>query len=124
MPDDSTPVDVVRARRFELVDNAGRIRAVLAVSPSLDPDQPDDEMAGLELFGSNGSSRGWFLDSGVHGVQLAFEIGGNQVLMVEAVGSTTQRDGRAAITMCDRDGAPVLCCDVDADGRFSIDVRQ
>lgn len=44
--------DVIRARRFELVDDAGNLRAVFTANPGGDP----DELIGIHIANNEGTS--------------------------------------------------------------------
>jgi hypothetical protein len=107
---------IVRAGLFELVDSAGEVVARLGIWPYTGLE--GDDVVGLEFLSDPGVS----LIAGRHGAQLTFEIGGNQVLIVEAMTAAAGRAGGAAITLCDRDGAPVATCRVDADGHLDIEL--
>lgn len=108
--------DVVRARGFELIDAHGAIRARLGVNPRIG-DEPADDVVALEFVGGAGVC----LLAGPNMAQLTLEVGGNQIVIVEAA-SDDGRVGGAAITLCDRDGIPVVCCRVDPDGGLRLDV--
>lgn len=107
------PTDVVRARRFELVDEGGKVRAVLG---NLARDTDADHWPGLVLRNSSGRDRAWLM---VHnlGVELAFDLGGNTVAVLEVhdPGAETLNPG-VSLTVCDADGAPVLGWHVNPQG--------
>src|SRR5688572_14401927 len=104
---DGDVVEVLRARRFELVDGEDRVRARLVVEPRQEGG-PLADRVGLELFDSRGSARGWLVDEGAAGVQLALAVGGNLVLILHAASPTIEVDGGVSIALCDPTGAVVL----------------
>ncbi|MGE3446684.1 MAG: hypothetical protein AB7H92_03775 [Microbacteriaceae bacterium] len=111
--------DVVRARRFELVDVDGTVRAQLGRFSLTGGDDPDDDVVGIELFGASGSAVSLLAHRS--GAQLSFEVGGNQVLILEAFDRSGARDGGSTITVCDRDGVPAVRWRVDLDGTSSCE---
>ncbi|MEX2548445.1 MAG: hypothetical protein WD830_11775 [Chloroflexota bacterium] len=112
--DANEAVDVVRARRFEVVDADDRLRAVFGELATV---ESANEMFGIELFDRAGSARAWLLDEAGVGVQLVFAIGGNQVLVVEATDDTPHVTvPGVAVLLCDGSGAPVMAWRVSSDG--------
>lgn len=111
MPEDDT--DVVRARRFEVVDDRQRLRATFG---RLDGPDTGGEMVGFEVFDADGSARASLIDERGVGVQLSFALGGNQVLVVSAHEASAQLAAGVSIVLCHTDGAPVLDWQVDARG--------
>lgn len=97
--------DVVRARRFELIDGSGRVRAVLG-STARSGDQ--EEVFGLELFDSHGSARAWLSHEERFGAELAFAISGNQVLIIGTSDLEADIPAGARVTVCGLDGTPVI----------------
>lgn len=109
---------VVRTRRLEIVDNNGRVRAVLAADR--DPYEDDVTVIGLELLDEDGSARAWLVDVG--GVaQLALALGGDQVAVLESV-SHDDGTSTAALVLCDASGRPVMRWAVQSDGSYAISV--
>jgi hypothetical protein len=98
------PADVVRARRFELVDDLGNVRAVLG-NLAHDPDA--DYWPGLTLRNAHGRDRVWLM---VHnlGPELVFDMGGNSVVILEVhdPGTDASVPG-VSLTVCDADAKPV-----------------
>ena len=86
--DPHSPVELVRARRFELVDEVGRVRAVLG-DLSHDADEP-----GLVLRARDGSERVALFLADV-GPKLALAMDGNQALElgVDDVGTEALEPG-------------------------------
>jgi hypothetical protein len=97
--------DVVRAKRFELIDGSGRIRAVLGSTPR---SGHQEEVFGLELFDSHGGARAWLSHEERFGARLAFAISGNQVLIIGTSDLDADIPAGARLTVCDLDGAPVI----------------
>lgn len=97
--------EVVRARRFELIDGSGRVRAVLGSTPRRG-DQ--EEVFGLELFDSHRSARAWLSHEERFGAQLAFAISGNQVLIIGTSDLEADIPAGARVTVCDLEGASVI----------------
>ncbi len=96
--------DVVRARRFELVDEAGQVRAVLG---NLAHD-PHTYWPSLTLRNAQGRDRVWLA---VHdfGPQLAFDLGGNTVAVLEVQDPHAESSAPGvSLTVCDADGAPAF----------------
>lgn len=110
------PLEVVRSKRFELVDDRGQVRAVLG-NLAL-----DDEayLPGLTLLTPGGRERVWLI---VHeqGPELGFDMGGNNVLVLGVIdpGRGTLRPG-PYLTLCDPDGGVVREWRVDLDGELEI----
>ena len=107
------PADIVRARRFELVDDRGRVRAVLG---NLVRYADDAFWPGLTLRNAHGRDRVWLM---VHdlGPELCFDLGGNTVAEVGVLdpGPDTAVPG-VSLTVCDADGAPVFGWHIDLQG--------
>jgi hypothetical protein len=112
MADDEV-VHVLKAHRFELLDEANRVRAVLGQKPY----GGYGNHVGLEIFDAAGSARAWLMHEDGAGVHLALAIGGNQVLVASAGDPGGELSAGPSITLCDLDGAPVLSWYVDEDGR-------
>lgn len=108
------PLEVVRSKRFELVDDRGQVRAVLANLSFGD----DEYLPGLTLLAPGGHQRVWLLAHD-QGPELGFDMGGNNVLIL---GVTDP--GRAAVSpgphliLCDPDGDVVQEWRVDLDGEL------
>lgn len=111
------PADVVRARRFELVDEAGSVRAVFG---NLARDSDADYWPGLTLRNASGRDRVWLM---VHdlGPELVFDLGGNVVAVLEVLdpGTETSTPG-VNLTVCDANGAPVFGWHVSVDGDIEL----
>ncbi len=108
--------DVARARRFEVLDEAGQVRVVLGRFNGAGPGQG---YYGVELYDASGSARAWLFDEH-DGTQLCLTTGGNQVLAIETGDVATETDAGPSITLCDPSGAPVLWCRVDERGRVRL----
>lgn len=105
--DEPRPTDIpalIQAQRFELVDDEGRVRAVLG-----DVGGPGGYAPGLVLRDAEGNDRSCcalFPD----GPLLSFDVGGNDVLtvgVVEELGQTKASpdfDPTALLSLCDGDG--------------------
>lgn len=108
---------VLRARRLEIVDDQGRVRA--AIAADRDPYEGDTTV-GLELLDENGSARAWLVDV-CGAAQLALALGGDQVAVLESI---SHDDGTSAVALvlCDASGRPVLRWAVDSDGSYSASV--
>ncbi|MGE3448829.1 MAG: hypothetical protein AB7H92_14755 [Microbacteriaceae bacterium] len=115
----SVDANVVRARRFELIDGAGRVRARLATT-AVNGDGSGGDAVALELLGETGVS----LTAGPHVAQLMLEVGGNQVLIVEAGIQRAGVAGGSAITLCDGDGVPIVSCRVDPAGHVDVELAS
>ncbi|MGH3369596.1 MAG: hypothetical protein ACRDPR_06315 [Nocardioidaceae bacterium] len=104
--------DVLRARRFELVDGDGAVRAVLGRLPG-----PDDwPVLGLAVLDGEGRARAWLaLDP--TGPGLVFDNGGNAGLDM-GVDDAVADDLRVGpyLYLAGPDGAPVVGWRVDEDG--------
>ncbi|HEX9995084.1 MAG TPA: hypothetical protein VGB14_19325 [Acidimicrobiales bacterium] len=115
---------VVRAERFELVDRAGRVVAVLGALGA-GGDGSGREVVGLELRDAAGSARAWLAFEEGWGTQLCLAEGGNQVLLVDLVEPGTDAASPGpALRLCDRHGVPVLVWRVTPDGRAVQEVRD
>lgn len=110
----AAPADVVRARRFELVDDSGQVRAVLG---NLARDAHAAYWPSLTLRTAYGRDRVWLA---VHdyGPQLAFDFGGNTVAILEVHDPQPESSAPpgVSLTLCDADGGPVLGWDVNGEG--------
>ena len=113
MGDAVPPSDVVRTTRIELVDEAGRVRAVLG---RLDTSEPGTPAFGLALLDEAGCQRAW-LTLERDGPVLAFDLAGNCVLTL-GVDDPIDEDFRvgAYLHMADRSGNTVLGWHVEEDG--------
>ena len=114
----STPVaEVVKAKRFELVDDTGKTRAVLAITPDLG--------AALKLTGDGQWHRRSANLSAQKGVVL-YDESGNQDTALDhrslslsgpGTGSIElQTFSQVVLTMQDRDGVPVIVMNLDEAG--------
>ncbi len=115
------PADVVRARRLEIIDEHGVVRAVLAMNPSDAANDP--EVVGLELRSRDGSQRAWLVNHDGFGPGLGFEIHGNQTLILRAMAPTPDRHGEVSIHLCDRAGATALSWSVSEGGDIIVEQR-
>lgn len=109
------PVEVVRARRFELVDADGAVRAVLG-----DLGAGRGEVFGLALLGAQGWAR-VRIELGPLGPTVALDQDGNDVIALgvhDAVADAL-RPG-AHLQLSDRHGRPVLGWQVEADGSMTV----
>lgn len=108
---------VLRARRLEVVDDTGRVRA--AIAAGRDP-YNGQASVGLELLDEDGRARAWLVDTG-GAAQLALALGGDQVAVLESVahddGSST-----VALVLCDATGRAVARWAVQSDGTYSSSV--
>lgn len=96
---------VVRAERFEVVDERGRVRAVIG---SIEEEADGEEVVGVELRDPDGSPRGTFGLSS-DGPWLIFELGGN--LLVHLGVNDPGRDvvdAGAFLYLSDHLGRPVI----------------
>ncbi len=111
----ATPPASVQARRFELVDDDGRVLAVLGLLDG----RPGRAPAGLALFDEHGRARVW-MALGDDGPALVFDQGGNDVvhLGVSDPGPDALHVG-AHLHLSDRHGRPVLGWRVEADGSLT-----
>lgn len=108
---------VLRARRLEIVDDQGRVRA--AIAADRDPYE-GDVTVGLELLDEDGGARAWLVD--VCGVaQLALALGGDQVAVLESV-SHDDGTSTVALVLCNASGRPVVRWAVQSDGSYSTSV--
>lgn len=106
-------LDVVRARRVEVVDDEDRVRLVLG--------EMGDGVAGISVRSAEGRERASLL---VHdtGVSLAFKADGDEVLVLGVIDHVPAAgDPGAFIVLCDVDGAPVLRWQVEPDGNVRVD---
>ena len=113
--------EVVRARRFEVVDDAQRVRAVFG---RLGRPGAGGETVGFEVFDPTGSARAWLVDEPGEGLHLAFALGGNQVLVLAANEGNGEVEPGVSLTLCAVDGAPVLAWQVGEDGDVVTRFRQ
>lgn len=107
-------IGVLRARRLEIVDDHGSLRA--SISADRDPYE-GDVTVGLELFAEDGSARAWLVDAcGV--AQLALAVAGNQVAVLESV---SHEDGTTttALVLCDESGRAIVRWAVQSDGTYT-----
>lgn len=117
-PDDVAPV--VRAHRFELVDQKGRVRAVLG-----DIGTPDAFAPGLVLLDRRGRQRSW-LALFAFGPMLCFEVDGNEVLNLgvsddEAGDDDPDYDPVAFVMFADGDGERRIGLRVHYDGTVAVE---
>lgn len=112
----ATPPASVQARRFELVDEVGRVLAVLGVLDG----GPGPSRAGLALLDEHGRARVW-LTLGDDGPALVFDQAGNDVVQlgVNDPGPDTLHVG-AHLHLSDRHGRPVIGWRVEADGSLTV----
>lgn len=108
---------VLRARRLEIVDDQGRVRA--AIAADRDPNE-GDATVGLELLDEDGSARAWLADMG-GAAQLGLALDGNQVAVLQSI---SHHDGTStvALVLCDATGRPVVRWAVQSDGTYSASV--
>jgi hypothetical protein len=112
------PADVVRARRFELIDDSGRVRAVLG---NLAREGDDAYWPGLALRDASGRDRVSLM---VHnlGPELAYDFGVNIVIVLGVLDPGTEGPVPGVnLTVFDADGRPVLGWHGNADG--AVDFR-
>ena len=105
---------IVRAERFELVGQEGRILAVLGALDT--PDPTGHPPVGLALFDAGGRQRVWLtLDDS--GPALIFDLGGNNAITfgVNDPAADALHVG-AYLHVADVDGTPVLGWQVEEDG--------
>ena len=119
-PNDSpaVPTEVVRARRFELVDDAGQVRAILG---NLACDSHAAYWPSLTLRNAQGRDRVWLA---VHeaGPQLSFDLGGNTVAILEVHDPQAGSSAPGVhLTVCDADGAPVFGWHVNLEGEVEFE---
>jgi hypothetical protein len=96
MKGDERDAPVLRARRFELVDNRGRVRAVLD-DVSTDPDQYGP---GLTLFDEDGRVSIELVVLSAEGPQLSLAAGGNGMVEIEPQTSTPRTRGPNSPIAC------------------------
>lgn len=108
---------VLRARRLEIVDDQGRIRASIAADR--DPYE-GDVTVGLELLDEDGRARAWLVDV-CGAAQLALALGGDQVAVLESI-SHDDGTSTVALVLCDASGRPVARWAVQSDGTYSASV--
>ncbi len=105
---------VVRARRVELTDGQGRVRAVFG---ELESSARDGEPAvGIELYTADGEPR---VSLAMHGGRtwLMLEMGGNARVYAGVNDATTDAVGEeTALYLMDADGLPLIGWRVDSDG--------
>lgn len=110
--------EIVRAHGFELIDDAGRTRAVLD-SSRLWADAP--EAPRLRFYDREGDERAWI---GFHhaGVALGFVQGGNEVFQV-GVYDPDREAGEPGcyLLLGNAEGVPVLQWFVSSDGEAVIE---
>lgn len=114
------PPDRLVARRFDLVDPTGRIRAVLGhVDAANEPWSPQ-----LVLFDEHGDAR-VFLVVGPHGPSLSLLASGNTVAEVGVTdpGPNVLAPG-PHVLLAAANGAPRLMARVDRDGRLRVTRRR
>jgi hypothetical protein len=114
---------VIRSHRFEVLDDHGRVRAILAAHPDRPADGTPASVA-LEIRGEDGTARAWLVDQGADGVQLALAIGGNQRIVIEAAASSLEVLGDVSVVLCDLDGIPALSWRVAPDGSVITSVDR
>ncbi|HVM40844.1 MAG TPA: hypothetical protein VM618_08730 [Acidimicrobiia bacterium] len=105
MSEETTGVseDAIRARRFEVVDEAGHVRAVFGMLPAL---PPVGESAGFEIRHPSGAVSATCAVAEAE-AWLSLQLDGNAVVHVGVVGSGDPDGPQAVLTVCDADGAPV-----------------
>jgi hypothetical protein len=109
------PLEVVRARRFELVDVDGVVRALLG-----DLGPRPGEVFGLVLLDPHGRAR-LRIELGPTGPALVLDQDGNDVieLAVHDVVADALRPG-SHLRLSDRHGRPALAWHVEADGSATL----
>lgn len=113
--DPHAPLDVLRARRVELVDDLGEARIVLG---NLALDVDDDYWPGVAIRSPEGRDRAWLM---LHadGVQLEFDMGGNVVAGLGVLDPGGESfDPGARLVLCDADGAVVVGWHISIDGTW------
>jgi hypothetical protein len=123
-PEASTPpiAPVVRASRFELVDDDGKVRAVVGKMSGLDG--RGFPMYGLSLRDHRDRERVWLAVDG-NGPILGFDQAGNGVLQI----GVNDDDSDVSLTgpylsFCDPAGNEVVRWGVAPDGTLEIDQRE
>jgi hypothetical protein len=108
-----TEPGVVRATRVEVVDDGGRLRAVLG---PLDSPNPESPVFGLTLLDPDGRARIWLtLDAA--GPALVFDLAGNNIITLGVNDPTADAlHVGGYFHMTDFDGTHVLGWQVDDDG--------
>lgn len=109
----TTEPGVVRATRVEVVDEGGRIRAVLG---PLDTPNPAAPVFGLALLDGDGRPRVW-LSLDATGPAVVFDLAGNNIITLgvnDATPDALHVGGYLHVT--DLDGTPVLGWQVEEDG--------
>lgn len=105
----------IRARRFEVVDDEGNIRAVFGMLPAI---APVGESVGFEITHPSGpvgascavgEAEGW----------LALTLGGNTVAHLGVVSDVDASGPQVVLVVCAADGAPVAGWRVDDDGSLT-----
>lgn len=91
---------VVRATRFELLDEQGRVRAVLGLLG-----RGTADVFGLTLLNEYGGQRAWIVADGPT-AQMGIDHGGNQAAVMSANG-----EGFASVAVFDATGAEVRSLD-------------
>jgi hypothetical protein len=113
---ESEAVDLVRSRRVELVDDAGRVRAILGNLGG----EEERALFGLALVDDNGRQRVW-LSLDENGPALAFDQSGNTAIHLgvnDAAPDATHVG--AVLHLCDARGNPALSWRVEDDGSVTM----
>lgn len=112
-PDDQ----VVRARRLEILDSKGRVRAVLG---DLAPAQADSPDFGLALLDAQGARRAW-LSLAPHGPVVGLDHSGNTVAEMGVTDSGGDALGTGAyLVLSDHTGGLAIGWWVEEDGSVTI----
>lgn len=109
--------EVVRARRFELVDREGRLRGVFGELPN--PDDTIPPIFGVCLFDTKGRQR-TFLCLDYMGPKLVFDSGGNNALELGVNDDAFDAEMAVYAFATDAGGSCVVGLRVDADGEIEI----
>ncbi|MDP9071875.1 MAG: hypothetical protein M3N68_11505 [Actinomycetota bacterium] len=112
--DGTGPPEVVRARRFELVDAEGAVRAIVGDLGG------GGGVFGVALVGRQGEARVW-IELGEQGPALVFDQGGNDVVAVgvhDAVADALHVG--AYLQLSHADGRPALGWRVEDDGSVTM----
>jgi hypothetical protein len=114
MDDQDVEPGLVRARRIEIVDSDGRVRAVLGDLPG--PPGPAPGSFGIELLDPGGRPRLWVALEPL-GPAIALDVDGNIGVQIGVTDDVGDAAGAAAyVVVADARGAARRGWRVDADG--------